>query len=418
MKKFPFVLFAGMALTVSTLGQSAPPRSLTLDQALRILRTSSPVLRANQSHLEAVQAGEVTAGLRVNPVVSLANQDFRAFSASQFVPAISNAQEFTDSLAYTFERGGKRQSRVNSARAASVVQRDQNFDAQRQLEFQLKTTFVAFILAKQELTLAKQNLKEYQQAEEANQIRLDAGDISQTDFDRIRIDEARFQSDLFNAQAAVGQARAQFGALLGYSDFRTLDVDGTLDVPQLALALDLLNATALDHRTDYLAARDMVAKNSADLKLAQANGAADVILQPEYKRNGPDNTLGVTLSFPLRIYDRNQGEKMRAQRELDSSRYSENAVRVQVYSDVSQAWEAYQAALSAQHLYSSDYLQRAKDVRERMTFSYEHGATNLLDYLDAVRAYRDVELSAISANAQVLTAIHQLSFATSTELLP
>lgn len=418
MKKLPFVLFAGMALTMSTLGQSAPPQSLTLAQALRILRTSSPVLRANQSHLEAVQAGEVTAALRVNPVLSLANQDFRAFSASQFVSAISNAQEFTDSLAYTFERGGKRQLRVNSARAASVVQRDLNSDAQRQLEFQLKSTFVAFILAKQELALAKQNLKEYQQAEEANQLRLDAGDISQTDFDRIRIDEARFQSDLFNAQAAVGQARAQFGALLGYSDFRTLDVEGTLDVPQLALAIDSLNATALDHRTDYLAALDTVTKNSADLKLAQANGAADVIVQPEYKRNGPDNTLGVTLSFPLRIYDRNQGEKLRAQRELDSSRFNENAVRLQVFSDVSQAWEAYQSALSAQHLYSSDYLQRAKDVRERMTFSYEHGATNLLDYLDAVRAYRDVELSAISANAQVLTAIHQLSFATSTELLP
>jgi cobalt-zinc-cadmium efflux system outer membrane protein len=298
------------------------------------------------------------------------------------------------------------------------VQRDLNADAQRQLEFQLKTAFVGFVLAKQQLALARQNLAEYQQTEEANQLRLSAGDISQTDFDRIRIDEARFQSDLFNAQAAVGQARAQLGALLGYSDSRALDVEGTLDVPQLTLVLDSLNATALDHRTDYLAARDTVVKNSADVKLAQANGAADLTLQPEYKRNGPDNTLGVTLMFPLRIYDRNQGEKLRAHRELDSSRFAENAVRLQVLSDVAQAWEAYQSALSAQHLYSSDYLQRAKDVRERMTFSYEHGATNLLDYLDAVRAYRDVELAAINANAQVLTAIHQLSFATSTELLP
>jgi cobalt-zinc-cadmium efflux system outer membrane protein len=418
MKKLLLMLWIGMTCTLSTLAQSAPPQRFTLDQALRILRTSSPVLRANQAHLEAVQAGEVTAGLRVNPVASLANQDFRAFSASQFVPAISNAQEFTDSLAYTFERGGKRRSRVASARAATAVQRDLDADAQRQLEFQLKSTFVGFVLAKQQLVLAGQNLSEYQQAEKANQLRLDVGDISQTDFDRIRIDEARYQSDLFNAQAAVGQARAQLGALLGYSDSRTLDVESTLDVPQLALALDSLNATALDHRTDYLAARDTVTRNAADSKLAQANGATDLTFQPEYKRNGPDNTLGVTFAFAVRIYDRNQGEKLRAQRELESSRFAENASRLQVFSDVSQAWEAYQSALSAQRLYSSDYLQRAKDVRERMTFSYEHGATNLLDYLDAVRAYRDVELSAISANAQVLTAIHQLSFATATELLP
>jgi cobalt-zinc-cadmium efflux system outer membrane protein len=416
MKKLLLMLFAGMILTLSALAQSAPPQRLTLDQALRILRTSSPVLRANQAHLDAVQAGEVSAGLRINPVASLANQDFRVFSPSRLDPA--NAQEFTDSLAYTFERGGKRQSRVSSARAATTVQRDINADAQRQLEFQLKATFVTFVLAKQQLALARQNLAEYQQTEQANQLRLDTGDISQTDFDRIRIDEARYQSDLFNAQAALGQTRAQLGALLGYSDSRTLDVEGTLDVPQLPLALDSLNATALDHRTDYLAARDTVTKNSADLKLAQANGATDLTVQPEYKRNGPDNTLGVTFSFPLRIYDRNQGEKLRTQRELDSSRFAENAARLQVLSDVSQAWEAYQSARSAQQLYSSDYLQRAKDVRERMTFSYDHGATNLLDYLDAVRAYRDVELSAINANAQVLTAIHQLSFATATELLP
>jgi cobalt-zinc-cadmium efflux system outer membrane protein len=416
MKKLIFMLFAGMTLTLASMAQSAPPQPLTLDQALRILRTSSPVLRSNQSHLEAVQAGEVTAGLRVNPVASLANQDFRVFSPSRLDPA--NAQEFTDSLAYTFERGGKRQSRISSARAATAVQRDLTADAQRQIEFQLKSTFVAFVLAKQQLALARQNLTEYQQTEQANQLRLDAGDISQTDFDRIRIDEARYQSDLFNAQSALGQTRAQLGALLGYSDSRTLDVEGTLNIPQLALALDSLNAAALDHRTDYIAARDTVTKNSADLKLAQANGATDLTFQPEYKRNGPDNTLGVTFAFPLRIYDRNQGEKLRTQRELESSRFAENAARLQVLSDVAQAWESYQAAISAQHLYSSDYLQRAKDVRERMTFSYEHGATNLLDYLDAVRAYRDVELSAINADAQVLTAIHQLSFATATELLP
>lgn len=416
MKKILLMLFGGMMLAAPLAAQSAPAQRLTLNEALRILRTSSPLLRANQSHLEAVQAGEITAGLRVNPVGSFANQDFRVFSPSRLDP--SGAQEFTDSLAYTFERGGKRQSRVASARAATTVQRDLNADAQRQLELQLKTTFVAFVQARQQLSLARQNLAEYQQTEEANQLRLDAGDISQTDFDRIRIDEARYQSDLFNAQSAVGQARAQLGALLGYSDSRTLDVEGTLDVPPLTLTLDALSATALDHRTDYLAARDTVIKNAADLKLAQANGATDLTVQPEYKRNGPDNTLGITFSIPLRIYDRNQGEKLRAQRELDSSRFAENATRLQVLSDVAQGWEAYQAALSAQHLYSSDYLQRAKDVRERMTFSYEHGATNLLDYLDSVRAYRDVELAAINANAQVLTAIHQLSFATATELLP
>jgi cobalt-zinc-cadmium efflux system outer membrane protein len=129
------------------------------------------------------------------------------------------------------------------------------------------------------------------------------------------------------------------------------------------------------------------------------------------------NTFGVTLQVPIRIFDRNQGEKFRTEHEVKAADYAAQGARLQVLADVRQAWDAYQTAAARAQLYSNNYLQMAKQVRDRMQFSYQNSGTSLLDYLDSVRSYRDVQLASHAANAQLLTAIHQLSFVTGTELL-
>jgi cobalt-zinc-cadmium efflux system outer membrane protein len=120
----------------------------------------------------------------------------------------------------------------------------------------------------------------------------------------------------------------------------------------------------------------------------------------------------------LRFFDRNQGEKLRTRREFDATRSGELAARLAVLADVAQAYEAYGTALARAQLYSKDYLDRARQVRDRVAFSYQHGASSLLEYLDALRSYRDVELAWRSSYAQVMSSLHQLSFVTGTELWP
>ncbi len=393
-----------------------PAGSLTLTQAVAYFRANSPALAAARARFYAVRAGEVTARLRPNPVFSSANEDFRVFNPSTLDP--KNAQEFTDSVNFTFERGGKRPARIASARWGTTVAGHNFHDVQRTLELQLKSVFLSVLQAKAVLQLAQDNLADYQKTLEANQFRLQAGDISQNDFDRIKLEEAKFNSDVLNAQLGLAQARAQLASLLGLPPSTPLDVAGTIEAPALNLDLADLQQRALANRPDYLAARDEVNKAQADYRLAVANGATDLNLAPEYKRNGPDNTMGFTLQFPLRVFDRNQGEKLRTDRELTSSRFTENAARLQTLADVAEAFEAYRTARSLAGQYTADYLVRARDVRDRMRFSYEHGATSLLDFLDSLRSYRDIELASVNASAQLWLAIHQLSAATGTELVP
>ncbi len=413
MKRFVGILLLGLVCRAFAGG---PGQALTLPDALALLRTQNPALASARAHLAAVQAGETTAKLRPNPMLSLANEDFNVFNPSKF--DIANGQEFTDNVSFLVERGHKRQRRMEDAQLTTLVAGHTYRDNQRQLELLLKAAFVGMLQAKATLKLAQDNLSDYSRTLEASQLRLQTGDISQTDFDRIKVEEARFQTDLLNAELALAQTRMQLASLLGVQEQSGLDIAGTLARPALSLDAVTLRAAALATRPDYLAAVEGVRKAQADLALARANGATDVTLAPEYKRNGPDNTLGFTVQVPLRVFDKNQGEKLRTSRELEASRFSETASRQQVISDVDQAFAAFQTALRRADLYSTDYLQRARLVRDRTEFSYRNGATNLLDYLDAVRSYRDVELAAITADAQLLLAVHQLSYATATELLP
>jgi outer membrane protein, heavy metal efflux system len=406
-------------LLLSTCGAWAadlPSHPLTLLDAVTLARQNNLSLSSARVHASAIQAGEVAAALRPNPVFNSASQDFNVFQPSKLDP--TNGQEFTNSLAWTIERGGKRDARIQDSRLVSQVAQAGVNDGERQLDLQVKLAFVSLLLNTELLKLAEENLHEYGQVIDANQLRWQAGDISETDFDRIKIEEARFQSDGLSARTATLQARSQLATLLGISDSARVEIQGELAAPATSNTLDELRRAALAYRPDYAGALRSTAKAEADTRLARANGAADLTVSPEYKRNGPDNTIGLTFSVPVRIFDRNQGEKLRAKRDLESSRLAEQAARLQVLADVQQAWDAYQAAAERQKLYSDDYLKRSQSVLERMTFSYQHGAASLLDYLDALRSHRDVSLGAVTANAQALSALHQLSFASATELLP
>jgi outer membrane protein, heavy metal efflux system len=394
-----------------------PDHPLSLEEALGILRANNPNLGAGRSQVKAVGANEITANLRPNPIFISANQDFNIFNPSEF--DIVNGQEFTQGVNQTIERGGKRAARLESARWSTRLAEKGYEDTERQLEFAVKSAFVTVLHAKSNLQLAQDSLQDYKETVRVNEIRLKAGDISATEFQRIQVEQSSFERDVLDAQMALTQARIQLASLLGIPKVpENFDVAGELTAPELAVTLDDLQAMALDHRPDYLAAQDGVKKAEADVRLARANGATDITVGGEFKRNGPDNTVGFTVSFPLRFFDRNQGEKARSRFQLESSQYSAVAAKTSVSADVAQAFDAYRMALARAKLYSGDHIGQAKEVRDRMQFSYRNGGATILDYLDAIRRYRELELARRASFAQVMNAVHQLSFVTGTEIKP
>jgi outer membrane protein, heavy metal efflux system len=250
-------------------------------------------------------------------------------------------------------------------------------------------------------------------------VRLDAGDIDQTDFDRIELQLAGFESDRDNAELTLRQASIALQNLIGIARPREdFDITGNLDPPPVTITLDALRTAALAGRPDLKAAQTQVEVDVASAKLAIANGTADPTVEADYERTGHANTFGANVNIPLRIFDRNQGEKERTRYEIESSRLALIAAQKQVLSDVDSAWAGYQTARVQSDRYRSKYLAEAAHVRDNLEFSYRNGNSTLLDYLSALSDYRLVNLAALNARLQVLLSIEQLSYAAHTEINP
>lgn len=393
------------------LGQGPAP--LTMQQAVDLARMQNPTLLAAQAHVTATRQSEITAGLRVNPSFNLTGSDVSLAAQS------NNPYFYSAQVSRLFERGQKRRWRLDIARSTTDVIRSQYADQERQVVLAVRTAFTQLLGAKGALELARQNLEDYRKTVDLSRDRLQAGDISPTDFKRLDLQMAQFESDYDNAHTNLVQASEQLQTLLGYDRPHSgFDITGFLEPPAITATLPDMEQKALQARPDYLAAQQSVRLADANVKLAYADGTTDPTLEGEYDRAGTANSAGFQIGIPLRIFDRNQGEKARTKYEAQSSRFAETAARNQVISDVDQAWAGYEDALSLARRYNGHYLQEAREVRDNLEYSYRHGGTTLLDYLNALGDYRQVNLDALNANMQVWLSLHQVSFAAATEIVP
>lgn len=405
------VIVSLLISVVTCYGQAPAP--LTLQQAVDLARMQNPSLLSAQAHVTATRQSEVTAALRANPNLNYvgSNVSNPASSASPYAYSVQ--------VSRLFERGQKRRWRLDIAHSTTDVTRSQYADQERQVVLAVKTAFTQMLGAKGAFNLAKQNLDDYRKTIDLSRERLRVGDISATDFKRLDLQLAQFESDYDNAHTNLIQTSDQLQTLLGYDHPRPgFDIAGSLEPPEITATLAETEQKALQARPDYLAAQQFVRLADANVKLAYADGTTDPTLEGEYDRAGTQDSAGFQIGIPLRIFDRNQGEKARTKYEAQSSRFAEAAARNQVISDVDQAWAGYEDALSLSRRYNGHYLQEAHDVRDNLEYSYRHGGTTLLDYLSALQDYRQVNLNALNANMQLWLSIHQISFAAATEILP
>ena len=389
------------------------PAPLTMQQAVDLARMQNPSLLSAGAHVTATKQSEITAGLRVNPNFNLTGSDV-TLGANSNSPYTYSAQ-----VSRLFERGQKRRWRLDAARSTTDVTRSQYADQERQMVLAVRTAFTQMLGAKGALDLAKQNVDDYRKTVDLSRERLRAGDISATDFKRLDLQLAQFESDYDNAHTNLVQASEQLQTLLGYDrPHPGFDITGSLDPPAVSTTLPDAEQKALQARPDYLAAQQSVRVADANVKLAYAEGTTDPTIEGEYDRAGTANSTGFQIGIPLRIFDRNQGEKARTKYEAQSSRFAETAARNQVVSDVDQAWAAYEDSLPLARRYNGHYLQEAHEVRDNLEYSYRHGGTTLIDYLSALQDYRQVNLDALNANMQVWLSLHPVSFAAATEIVP
>jgi cobalt-zinc-cadmium efflux system outer membrane protein len=391
---------------------------LTLEQAIELALRGNPGLRAQAATVESTRDGEITAALRPNPTFS------------------NGTVDFTGGLGWTFERGGKRRRRIDSARLATAGAEHDLRDTRRTLIGNLRTTFTAALLARGNLRAAEANLKNFQQVEDLNRVRYDKGEISGGDFLKIGLQKLQFETDLQDADLAYRTARANLRqAVFAPELAQDFEVEGELRPAAPPQSLAELEQRALAARPDLLSAETAVRKAEADVQLAEANAKVDVTVSLGWIHTGPSvaddqrvqpffsfgqtaNALGTGVNFPLPIFNRNQGEIARARSEVVRTRAAADAVRAQLIDDVETAYVALRTSQERVALHERVYLKESRESREIAEFAYRKGATSILDLLDAERTDRATQLAYRQALADFVTRLAQLESAVGADLAP
>jgi len=418
-----FGLLAGLLLGAATPHSRAqnPPAApvpaasapLTMQQAVDLALAQNPTLLAARQNLLSVKAQEMQAGVRQNPYFALSGSNLT--EAEYF----NNPYGLTLGVGRLFERGNKREWRLDTARSTTVQTDAQLHLTEQQTIFAVRQAFTSFIIAKAAKKLADDNLADFKHEVNIGQDRLKAGDLAKLDFERLDLQLAQFETDDSNAVVAAQQASDQLQVLIGFAKPRSdFDITGDVIPPPLSNTMDDLEQKAIAARPDLKAAQAAVAVADAQVKLAYANGTADPTVEADYNRTGTENSVGFTFNIPLRIFDRNQGNKETAKYTAQSNRLTVTATHNQVVSDVDQAYSGYVNSKLLSDRYNGHYLDEAKDVLDISRFSYEHGGLALIDYLDAIRESRSVQSDALNAYQQTWMSIHQLSFVTATDMIP
>ena len=413
------ILLIAATLTTQLSAQTA----LTWTQIREKFEASNPTLQANRLNIDESRAAEITAYLRPNPDFSVATDGtqltryqgvWRPFAGTQISPGIS----------YLHEREQKRELRRDQARESTTIAESSYQDAARGLLFNLQSAFVNVLQAKAFFQNAQENLAYWDRELGVNRTRFQAGDLAQVDLNRLELQRVQFESDFETALVNLRTAKIQILMLLNdRTPIEQFDVAGPYEFSEELRPLEDYRTIALEARPDLKVAMQNVELAKVTHSLAVANGSTDPTYSawwthnPSFNNPFDYNTIGASVSVPLRIFDRNQGEKARTQVDIGRNERLRDAAEAQVFNDVDSAYWTLIQNVNLLKPYKSKYLPLSLDVRDKMSFAFQNGGASLLDFLDAEKAYRDTRLAYLNLIGSYLTAAAQMNMAAGREVV-
>ena len=419
---FPSLLIA-VAFMLLAIAPIEAQQGLTWEQVKTKFEASNPELKADALSVDEMKAAEITAFLRPNPQFTAATDGTQIAPDQGHWTPLAGTQ-YQGNVSYLHERDHKRELRLEAAKEGTQVSASEHENLDRTLLFTLRSAFVQTLQAKTVVQVAKHDLEYYDHIIQISRDRFNDGDIAQIDLDRIELLRVQYESEIETATVSLRTAKIQ---LLQMLDDRTpveqFEVDGPFDFSDQLKPLEDFHQIALGARPDLRAALQTLQQADTNHKLAQANGSTDPTLaawytwNPSFQNPYDQQTLGLSVNIPLRIFDKNQGEKQRTQIDIARNQQLSDAARAQVFSDVDSAYAQLEGDITLLKPYKAKYNDQATRVRDTVTYSYEHGGASLMDMLNAQSDFRTVQLAYLQLIGTYLTAAGQLNLAVGREVI-
>jgi cobalt-zinc-cadmium efflux system outer membrane protein len=416
-------LVLALVLAVGSLARGEETVRVSLDDALALLRRQSPELLAGALRVQAARGDVVTARLLPNPSLSgtvenlpLGRTNPPGLGAGDTVAGTVGVQE-------EIQLWGRRGARVAAARGREAAAEAERADLERQLAFEVRTRFVSVLEAGERLRLARENLARYRDTVSVSQRRAREGEIAPAEFDKIALEQRRFEREVDEAEVDRREAVSALLPLLGI-DARDVEPVGALALPAARDDVDALVEEALARRPDLRAAEHAREAADAALRLARAERWPDPTLGLQYTHSeftvsgDLANQLGTTLSVPLPVFDRNQGEIVRAESEALIAGHEVDRLRLEIPAEVRSAARTYAVVRDRVRRFERAYLRQAESAREAAEASYREGVVSLLELLEAERTHIETQRDHLDALRAANVAAFALTKAAALEVSP
>ncbi len=391
--------------------------ALSLGQAQRMALERNWDLLAAAKGIDAALAQKLVSHEFPNPTFSYSTAKISIDDHPSSTPAGNGLwqRSYDTILAVNqlFEVGGKRRNRQTAAQAGVEGARAQFFDARRTLDLAVTRAYVAAAQAEESVRVLGQSAATLRQEARIAEFRFRAGEISSSDKDQIDITAEKLELEAKTAESAAAQARVALETLLGTPNPRgAIVLNDRLETLAAGPAVEPSPVAAVC-RPDVVAAEAALRKTESELRLQKANRIPDPTVLFMYEHEPPDqpDTVGLGLSFPLPLWNRNTGNLRAAEAARDQARLALQKAEAQAAADIATASLAYEDARKRWRSYRDAIQPKSENIRKTIAFAYEKGGVSLLDLLVAERNDNEVRLAATQAAADTILAAAALEAA-------
>jgi len=391
---------------------------LSLAAAQRLALERNWDLLAAAAGVDAATAQRIISHEFPNPALSLStsqiNVDNHPNSTSAGNGVWDRSYITTVAINQLFEIGGKRRSRQLSAQAGLESARAQLYDARRALDLAVAKAYIAAALGEENAQVLQHSADTLRQEVKIAELRLKAGEISSADKAQLEMNAQRFELDAQAAASTAAQARVALEVLLGAPQ-PAADCALSDRLEDLAGSSELGNTNSVGQwRPDVVAAETAWRKTEADLRLQKALRIPDPTVQAQYDHQPPDfpNSVGLGVSLPIPLWNRNRGGILAAEAAREQARLAFEKAKAQAVADIATALLAYRDAVNRWTQYRSSIRPKSEQVRQTKAYAYEKGGASLLDMLIAERDDNDVRLASNQVASDTAAAIATLKAAT------
>ena len=413
-------------------GQDASvPAKLRLADAITLATERNPALASIRNEVAIAEAGRVDARARPNPALTVESDGFAL--GQRDGRSFLNNQEFVFRLDQELELGGRRRLRTSAAESVIDAATARVENARRILVLDVQRVYFQAVLATADRDVARTALEEIDRTLGLNQARFKAGEISGGDLRRLQVERLRFVDDVFAAELALRNARSALLALLNVRDLgqsfevvEPLAASSTTETPTapgiigpvlvtgIGTQGPALGDAALARRPDVIAAQHEIRRADTETRLQRALRTPNLTVGGGYKRDFGTNAVVFGATLPLPLFNRNQGGLARAAAEREQAQNRARAAEATVRLEVQQWANAVDVNRERVRYIEREYLTPARESRDIVLASYKLGAVDLIDFLDAQRAFRETLRTYNRALYEQRISIFELAAATGT----